>query len=70
MVVGKPGTVEGPCRPKGCGHWDCVAMRRIAEGRCVTCGEEIGYWRAYVLVGESTPKTVVHEECVVRRKIT
>lgn len=57
-----PGDALGPCKGK-CIHPSCVEIRQVAQTRCTSCNDSIGYNRAYV---ELPDGTLQHTECLNR----
>ena len=64
--LSRPGTTDGPCIEE-CQHMLCRLTKRRADGRCLHCGDVIGYGRRFyqILGGPSDEKeTVSHALCL------
>ena len=60
-VLGRPGTMRGPCE-SACAHKACDEIRKTAASKCQRCRQPIGYGRVFYL----HPKGFVHADCTPR----
>jgi hypothetical protein len=70
LVIIKPGKPGGPCGQRYCGHEWCVRDRRIAESKCLICGDAIGFEAlcfSEVGAGDFPPTFYTHELCAAAR---